>query len=47
LSGAGKLYYDTSTHIVLGNNDAYAQADFSIQVKLSGLANLTAGDFVL
>jgi Ca2+-binding RTX toxin-like protein len=46
-SGAGKLYYDTSTHILWGNNDADAQADFSIQVKLSGLANLTAGDFVL
>lgn len=46
-SGAGKLYYDTSTHILWGNNDADAQADFSIQVKLSGLANLAAGDFVL
>lgn len=46
-SGAGKLYYDTSTHILWGNNDADAQADFSIQVKLSGLTNLSAGDFVL
>lgn len=46
-SGAGKLYYDTSTDILWGNNDADAQADFSIQVKLSGLANLSAGDFML
>jgi Ca2+-binding RTX toxin-like protein len=43
----GELFYNTITHVLLGNNDADAQADFSIRVSLSGLATLTAADFVL
>lgn len=46
-SGTGKLFYETDTHILWGNNDADAQADFSIKVSFSGVSTLTASDFVL
>lgn len=46
-NGTGKLFYETDTHILWGNNDGDAQADFSIKVNLSGISNLTAADFVL
>lgn len=46
-AGTGELYYDTTSHILWGNNDVDAQADFSILVKLSGLSTLTTSDFVL
>lgn len=46
-SALGELYYDTTSQMLYGNNDADAQADFSFQVKLSGLVTLTTTDFVL
>lgn len=42
----GQLYYDTASHLLLGNHDADAQADFSIQVRLTGLSTLTLADMV-
>lgn len=41
----GRLYYDTSTGILWGNNDADADADFSILIF--NKAALTGSDFVL
>lgn len=46
-NGTGKLFYETDTHILWGNNDSDAKADFSIKVNFSGISNLTASDFVL
>lgn len=46
-SGTGKLYYDTTTRILWGNNDADAQADFSIKINLSGLTALDTTYFIL
>lgn len=46
-AGVGELFYDTTTRILWGNNDADAQADFSIKVNLSGLSTLAVSDFVL
>lgn len=46
-NGTGKLFYETDTHILWGNNDGDARADFSVKVNLSGISNLTAADFVL
>jgi Ca2+-binding RTX toxin-like protein len=42
---AGQLFFETSTHILWGNVDAEASADFSIQ--LNGVSNLVVGNFVL
>lgn len=41
----GQLYFDQTTHILYGNNDADSAADFSIQ--LSGVTSVVASDFVL
>ncbi|TAL41658.1 MAG: hypothetical protein EPN89_18780, partial [Methylovulum sp.] len=41
----GDLYFDQTTHILYGNNDADAAADFS--VLLSGVSAVGATDFVL
>ncbi len=41
----GELYFDQSTHILYGNNDADSMADFSIMVI--GVTSLAAADFVL
>lgn len=42
--GTGKLYYDTTSHILYGNNDGDVLADFSIQFNA---VSLSASDFVL
>ncbi len=42
----GALYFDKTAHILYGNNDADAEADFSIQLS-GGVTKLTAADFVL
>jgi Ca2+-binding RTX toxin-like protein len=42
---AGQLFFETSTHILWGNVDTKANADFSIQ--LNGVSSLFVGDFVL
>jgi Ca2+-binding RTX toxin-like protein len=44
---AGELYYDATSQILHGNTDADAQADFSIRVRLSGLATLILADLAL
>ncbi len=41
----GQLYFDSTTHILYGNNDADSAADFSIQ--LTAVSSLVASDFVL
>jgi Ca2+-binding RTX toxin-like protein len=41
----GQLFFDTTYHILWGNVDNKAGADFSIQ--LNGVTNLVASDFVL
>ncbi|MFI3120495.1 MAG: hypothetical protein QX203_11025 [Methylococcaceae bacterium] len=41
----GELYFDQSTNILYGNNDADSAADFSI--KVMGVSSLAAADFVL
>ncbi len=41
----GELYFDKTTHILYGNNDADSTADFS--VLLTGVNSLAAADFVL
>ncbi|TAN70813.1 MAG: hypothetical protein EPN17_04030 [Methylobacter sp.] len=41
----GELYFDKTTHILYGNNDADKAADFSILV--TGVTSLAAADFVL
>ncbi|TAN70857.1 MAG: hypothetical protein EPN17_03535 [Methylobacter sp.] len=41
----GELYFDQSTNILYGNNDADSTADFSIMVM--GVTSLAAADFVL
>ncbi len=41
----GELYFDQSTNILYGNNDADSMADFSI--KLAGVSSLAAEDFAL
>jgi Ca2+-binding RTX toxin-like protein len=46
-AGTGKLFYETGTHILWGNNDADAQADFSIEIKLLGMSTLAADSFIL
>jgi pimeloyl-ACP methyl ester carboxylesterase len=40
-----KLFFDTSDHILYGNNDADAAPDFSI--LLTGVASLAMSDFIL
>ncbi len=42
---AGQLFFDTTDHILYGNVNADATADFSIQ--LNGVTNLVAADFIL
>ena len=42
---AGQLFFDTTTHILYGNVNADATADFAIQ--LNGVTNLVATDFIL
>ncbi len=42
---AGQLFFDTTTHILWGNVDTKASADFSIQ--LNGVSSLVVGDFIL
>ena len=44
-SATGQLFFDTTTHILWGNVDTKAGADFSIQ--LNGVSNLVAADFIL
>ena len=44
-SHAGQLYFDTTTHILYGNNDADNSEDFSI--LLIGVTSLVATDFKL
>lgn len=44
---AGQLFYDTTSHILYGNNDGDAQADFSIKVLLVGLDTLSKDCFIL
>jgi uncharacterized delta-60 repeat protein len=41
----GELYFDQTTHILYGNNDADSAADFSIEVM--GVNSLVAADFLL
>lgn len=41
----GELYFDKTAHILYGNDDADAEADFSIM--LAGVKSLMAEDFVL
>jgi len=43
----GQLYYDKTSHILYGNNDADTQADFSIKVMLDGMDTLSKGSLVL
>lgn len=43
----GSLFYETDSHILWGNNDADGEADFSIQVNLSGLTTLAVTDILL
>ena len=44
-SKPGQLYFDQTTHILYGNNDADNAVDFSI--LLLGVNNLVASDFIL
>jgi Ca2+-binding RTX toxin-like protein len=44
-TSTGQLFFDTTSHILYGNVDTKAGADFSIQ--LNGVSSLVAGDFIL
>lgn len=45
INAAGQVRFDAANHIVYGSNDADATPEFSI--FLTGVANLTAADFIL
>ncbi|NTW70192.1 MAG: hypothetical protein HGB23_10160 [Chlorobiaceae bacterium] len=42
---AGQLKFDAATHILFGNTDSDAEAEFSIQ--LVGVSSISASDIIL
>ena len=43
----GQIYYDASHHILFGNTDGDAAAEFQIMVNLAGITSLHSADFIL
>jgi hypothetical protein len=44
-ANAGDLYFDNAAHVLYGNTDADAAAEFAIQ--LTGITSLASSDFFL
>ena len=46
-SHPGQVYYDASHHILFGNTDGDAAAEFEITVNLAGITSLHSTEFIL